>query len=221
MKLLSLMIPSKDKFDDAVHGILNRTEYAHLKNPIKDFIKDIKDNLSNALQKWFKKKLLNMDNPAKVSDTLSTVFMIIGILAIMAIIVIIIVKINKTFERKKRVKEILGEKIDHRTTPATLRQKALSFKNTGDLRQAVRFEFIALLLLMHEKNLVYLDETKTNEEIFKYLRKSNFDRADVFKRISDIFNQTWYGHRLADEESYNQWSEGVELLWKKVIEYEG
>jgi hypothetical protein len=214
------MIPTKNQFDDTVNGILKRTEYAHFKNPIKDFINKAKESLKEALASWFKKNFSNMDNTAAVSDKLSTIFMIIGILVIVAIIIVIIVKVNKTFERKRRVKEILGEKIDDRTTPSSLKRKALSFRETGDLRQAIRYDFIALLLLMHEKNLVYLDETKTNEEIFKYLRKNSFDRVDVFKRISDIFNSAWYGHRIDDEDSYKSWSNSIALLWDEVIKYE-
>jgi hypothetical protein len=214
------MIPTNNEFDDTVQDILKRAEYTHLKNPISDLINKLKDMISEALERWFKKNLSNLDNGAAVSEALSTVFMIVGILAIVVIIVIIIVKVNKTFERKKRIKEILGEKIDERTTPRGLRQKASSFSEAGDLRQAIRFEFIALLLLMHEKNLVYLDETKTNEEIFKYLRKNNFERAELFKNTADIFNYTWYGHKALKEESYKQWSSSFEVLWNGVIKHE-
>jgi hypothetical protein len=221
VRLLSLVIPSKNQFDDTVHSILKRTEYTHLRNPLKDFMDKAKESLKETLLKWFKKNFANMDNAAAISDRLSTIFMIIGILVIAAIIVVIIVKVNKTFERKRRVKEILGEKIDGRTTPSSLRQKASSFREAGDFRQSIRYDFIALLLLMHEKNLVYLDETKTNEEIFKYLQKNSFDRVDIFKRISDIFNSTWYGHRIADKDSYKAWSNSLELLWNEVIKYEG
>lgn len=220
MRLLSLVIPSKSQFDDTVHNILNSTEYTHLKNPLKDFMDKAKESLKETLLNWFKKNFSNMDNAAVISDSLSTIFMIIGILVIATIMVVIIVKVNKTFERKRRVKEILGEKIDDRTTPSSLRQKASSFGKAGDLRQAIRYDFIALLLLMHEKNLVYLDETKTNEEIFKYLRKNSFDRVDIFKRISDIFNFTWYGHKIYDEDSYKSWSNSIALLWNEVIKYE-
>ena len=221
MKLLSLVIPSKNEFDDTVHNIFKSTEYTHLKNPLKDFINKTKETLKEMLVKWFKKNLSNMDDAAAVSDRLSTIFMIIGILTIVAIIVIIIVKVNKTFERKRRVKEILGERIDDRTTPNSLKQKALSFREAGDLRQAIRYDFIALLLLMHEKNLVYLDETKTNEEIIKYLRKSSFERVDIFQQISAIFNSNWYGYKLTDEEGYKAWSHSIGLLWNEVIKYEG
>lgn len=220
MKLLSLMIPSKNDFNSTVNKILNSAEYKHLKNPIRDFTNKLKEKLNEVLRKWFMKNLSKLDNAAQISDAVSTVFIIIGLMTILAIVIIIIVKINKTFEKKNRIKEILGEKIDDKTTPGSLRKTAASYRSNGDLRNAIRYEFIALLLLMHEKSLVYLDETKTNEEILRYLNKNNFKASDTFKEISDIFNSVWYGNKTFNEEGYKHWSTTIEPLWRRVAEYE-
>jgi hypothetical protein len=220
VKLLSLIIPTKSEFENTVDTILKSTEYRHLKNPLRDFIDKAKSTIKNWFLKWIEKTFSNVKNPGEISDTLSTIFMIIGILVILAIIVVIVLKINKGFERKRRVKEILGEKIDARTTPQSLRQKAADFIQAGDLRQAVRYDFIALLLLMHEKNLVYLDETKTNEEIYKYLKKNEFSILDKFKNLIDNFNFTWYGHKELDMTSYGKWNDDIKQVWNEVLKHE-
>lgn len=220
MKLLSLIIPSKNEFDSTVHNIFQSAEYRHFKNPLRDVIDNIKRTMKEWFSKWLQRTFSNMSNVKEISETLSTIFMIIGILVIVAIIVIIILKINKGFEKKRRVKEILGEKIDDKTTPLSLRQKASAFIQSGDLRKAIRYEFIALLLLMHEKNLVYLDETKTNEEIYRYLKKNDFSNLFDFRNLIDIFNSTWYGHKTFDENSYDRWDESMKLLWNEVIKHE-
>jgi hypothetical protein len=215
------MIPTKNEFDNTIHSILNRADYKHLKNSFRDIINNVKDNIKEAISKWIEKRFSSLGEAEAISDKLSSAFMIIGILAIVAIIIVIIVKINKTFERKRKVREILGEKIDDRTTPASLKQKASSFREAGDFRQAIRYDFIALLLLMHEKNLVYLDESKTNEEIYKYLRKNNFSMSDVFKNLGEMFNSTWYGNKTSGEQNYIKWSNGISLMWNEVIKHEG
>lgn len=220
MKLLSLMVPSKNEFDNSVINIVKSPGYSHLKNGFNDFIGNIKSAISQWLMKLLKKLFNNMDSAAAVSDRLSTIFIIVGIIAIIAIIIIIIVKVNKTLERKRKVKEILGEKIDERTTPNSLRQKALSFSEVGDLRQAIRYDFIALLLLMHEHNVVYLDETKTNEEIYKYLRKNNFSILEGFKYLIDCFNSAWYGHKEFNKEDYKYWSSNINVIWNEVTKHE-
>jgi hypothetical protein len=216
----SLRIPSEIQFDNTIKDILKGVAYRHLNNPIKDLYEGVKA----AIQKWLLNILVktfsNIPNPESLSKNVSTIFMIIGIIAIVAIVIIIIVKINKTLEKRGRIKEILGERIDDNTTPKSLRLKAETLYKEGNYREAIRFDFIGLLLLMHEKNVVFLDETKTNKEIFEYLSKKSFLHIEVFGYLSNAFNSSWYGHKHSDEESLKAWSNNINVLWNEVISYE-
>lgn len=209
-----------EKFQSTVDKILNSSEYSHLKGGLRDLIDGLKEKLQQWLVKLLSNTFSNLESANVMSEKLSLIFMIIGILAIVTIIVIIVVKISKTFERKRRVKEILGEKIDDNTTPISLINKADGYKNQGDFRQAIRYKFIGLLLLLHEKTLLYLDETKTNEEIYNYLRKSKISFLEDFKELIDIFNASWYGHRDCNETVYDKWNENFKVVWNEVINYE-
>jgi hypothetical protein len=73
---------------------------------------------------------------------------------------------------------------------------------------------------MHNRNLLYLDETKTNEEIYSNLKKLNFKGLKVMKLTMDLFNSSWYGHKAFNRESYTGWTEELSLLWNEVVEYE-
>jgi hypothetical protein len=214
------MIPSNKEFDSTVNKILQGSEYKHLKNSLLDFVQKIKELIIQWIQKVISKTISNIPDQDAISDNLANIFMIIGLLLIFIIVVLIIVKVSKTFERKTRIKEILGEKINDKTTPSSLRHTAVSFEAEGDFRQAIRYEFIAILLLMHEKNVLYLDETKTNEEIYKYLKKNKFPRLSVFKSLINDFNSSWYGHRLCDNENYEKVTQSINLLWNEVLDYE-
>jgi hypothetical protein len=220
VKLFSVMSPSNTEFDQTVHKILQRSEYAHLKSALSDFIRRIKEGISEWLLKILKKTFSNLKNPSQVSDKLSTIFIIIGLLVIIGIIIIIVIKVSKTFEKKARLKEILGERIDDKTTPYSLRQSAITFAQKGDFRQAIRYDFIALLFLMHGRNLIYLHETKTNQEIYNYLKKNNFFMLKEFHNMINTFNDFWYGHKLCSVETYKHWQESVNLMWDEVISYE-
>lgn len=214
------MLPTKGEFDNVIKGILNSLEYKHLNNVLREFI----DNIKDFLFQWFIKILQKIDiklaNPTEISKKLSVWFMIIGILIIAAIIIIIIVKFNKVLGRNPKVKEILGERITKETTPENLREKAVFFKNEGDLRQSVRYDFIALLLLMHEKNLVYLESNKTNYEIYESIRKSGFTMLDELKSQIEIFNAAWYGNKNLTLEEYEKWLVSLNNLWNGVKNYE-
>lgn len=213
-------VVSKPQFENVIDGILKKAEYRHLKNALRDLIERAKEAIQNWLLNILKKTFSNVEGAGAISNRLSTIFMVIGILVVSAIIVIIILKVNRTFDKKRRVKEILGEKIDSKTTPQSLREKAKTLLSSKDYRQAVRYDFIALLLLMHEKNVVYLDETKTNEEIYNYLKRQKFLSLKDFEYLSRTFNAVWYGHKPLEESSYKLWAQNLEHLWNEVIDYE-
>lgn len=220
MNLISLIVPSKKDFDNEIYNIIQSPSYYHLKNGYSDFFNKIKNDITQWIIKLLNKIFNNADIAAANSEKLSLLFIILGILVIVVIIIVIVVKVNKTFERKRKVKEILGEKINENTTPNSLRKKAVSFLENGDIRKAIRYDFIALLLLMHDNNVIYLEETKTNDEIYKFLRKNKFYLLDNFKFIIDNFNLAWYGNKEYEEESYKYWSSNIILIWNEVTKHE-
>jgi len=220
MIALSLINPSKPEFENAVNKILKQPEYKGLKLGLLDYINMAKEYIYKTVLNLLKHIISNMDTASSLAGTLSTVFIIIGLLAIITIIILIVIRFSKTFEKKSRIKEILGEKIDDRTTPKSLRLKAEAFAKADDYRQAIRFDFIALLLLMHERNLIYLDETKTNEEIYNYLKKGDFSNLMIFKALINDFNDNWYGHKVWNLDLYKIWKDNIGLIWNEVIYHE-
>ena len=220
MKFLSLIITSKSKFDNTVHNILQKPEYKSLRNTVMDFIENIKEKLSNWFLGILKRIFSNMNVSSSDSDKLSIIFIILAVSVAIAVIVFIIVKFYKNHQKRYRISEILGERIDSKTTPESIKNKAGVYASQQDFRQALRYDFIALLLLMHESNVVYLDETKTNEEIFSYLKIKNFNKMNIFRNLIDIFNNTWYGNKLCDGDRYKKWQENINEFWNEVINYE-
>ncbi|MBU3074522.1 hypothetical protein [Clostridium estertheticum] len=220
MNVLSIIIPSNQEFDNTINKILQGSDYKHLRNGVGDFIQNSKDIISQWIQKIFRKTISSINLKNSVSDNLATVFIIIALILIALIVILIIVKLSKSFERKERIKEILGEKIHDKTTPSSLRSLAISFEVKDDYRQAIRYYFISILLLMHEKSIIYLDETKTNEEIYKCLLQNKFSDSSVLEYVIIDFNSSWYGHKIFNKETYDKTLQNINLLWKGVLSYE-
>lgn len=220
MKELSIIIPSSLKFDNTINKILQGFEYKHLRSGVGDFIQKCKDIISQWIQKIFNKTISSINFKNSVSDNLANIFIIIALILIALIVILIIVKVSKSFERKERIKEILGEKINDKTTPSSLRSLAVSYEVKDDYRQAIRYYFIAILLLMHEKTIIYLDETKTNEEIYKCLLQNKFFDPSVLLYVIIDFNSSWYGHKIFNKQAYDKTLQNINLLWKGVLAYE-
>lgn len=104
------MIPSETQFNDTVQEILKGAEYKHLNNAFSDMIEGIKETLIKLILKVLENTFSNMSNVSSISENLSTVFIIIGILILLGLIIFISIKISKSFEKRQRIREILGEK---------------------------------------------------------------------------------------------------------------
>lgn len=209
---------SQVDFDNTVNQILSKSEYRSINNQLRNFI----NNLRYIIRNWIIDTLRNIswNIPFSAADNLSTIFIIVAILLLIAIIVLVIVTIIKGLDKDVRVKEILGEKITKETTSLTFKNKAEELQKKGRYREAIRYDFIAILLLMHEKRILYLDKAKTNKEIYLYLKKNPFTQIKKFGELIDIFNISWYGHKLCQLENYETWNKKFNHLWSVVISYE-
>lgn len=88
------------------------------------------------------------------------------------------------------------------------------------MTQAIRLDFIALLFLMHEKRLLYLEESKTNKEIEKTIKEKKLYNIDKFHYLSETFNAVWYGKKYCNQETFTSWQEHINIVWKEVNGYE-
>lgn len=209
---------TRTEFDKAVDRVLSRPEYVHLKGGIQDFFESIKEAIGHWFRKVLEKVFSDLSPSSSIPKSTAIVFLIIGLIGFLAIVVFIAVKASRTFSRKPAIKEILGEKIGAGTTTNSLREKAAAYMKNGEYRLAVRYEYIALLLFMHEKNVIYLDETKTNDEITTYLAKKDFKPISVFRDLVQLFNASWYGHKTLQGTMYEKWRNDSNLIWSTVNE---
>ncbi|MDP4091643.1 MAG: hypothetical protein Q8930_20565 [Bacillota bacterium] len=216
MELLYIIDPTKTEFSNTVDKIAGRPEYKNLASSIADFVANIRQRIEEELMKLLAGTVSKAANAFSISSGASTVILILSLLIILALIVFIVIRIGKSFERRRKVTEILGEKIDEDTTPVTLKKKAALSLAEGDIRGAIRYDFIALLLMMHEKNILYLDEAKTNEEMYYFLKRREFKLLANFRYCIDTFNLVWYGHKAEDREIYEKWSYNLNELWNGV-----
>ncbi|WP_040214430.1 hypothetical protein [Clostridium polynesiense] len=220
MRLLSLIITSPTEFENSIQNILNKPEYSHLVRDSETLMDKFRRTLMRKIVDFMQKHFSGANFSPEAPEMLSDIFMIIGIILLVALIIFVVMKTNKVLKNRNKLQEILGERIDEAATPQSLKNKASTLKEKGEYREAIRMDFIALLFLLHEKSLLYLDETKTNEEIYKYLMKENFFKLKEIKELMNIFNFIWYGNKACTQDMYNSWNSKTELLWNEVMTVE-
>lgn len=205
-----LAAPTRESFDKTIEEILNKLQYQHLRQ-----YTDIMEGITEQINSWIKNWLRVDFQHEEITSTASSIsngVVVIGSILIVLIVIFIILNIKKMVKKDKKVKRILGEIIDEKTTEEELKERARSYKKLGEYREALRYSFIALLFQMHGKNLLHLDETQTNSEIVSMLRRDNFMNIELFEKAVGLFNETWYGHRIVNNDTYKAWEDIIRVL---------
>lgn len=97
------------------------------------------------------------------------------------------------------------------TTSTAARELAASSEELGDYRRAIRYLYLASLLLLDERGLIRYDPALTNREHLRQLR----DKPEVLAHLRPVvntFDRVWYGFAPVDATLYDQFRSEVEAL---------
>lgn len=207
----------KEDFDRVVGEILNKAEYRRLQNDYADIIERIR----NTIMEWIEvilEKFFSMEGKLGTSAFgISNGIVIICLMLLVILVIVLFLSMKRVVGQNRTVRTIYGEKISSSTTAEGLRNKAIEYRKHGYYREAIRVGFISLLLKMDEKNLLYLDPAKTNEEMVAILRNSNFKYVDIFQSLTYLFNEAWFGRKKIHEEEFSLWEKKLDELWNGVL----
>lgn len=89
--------------------------------------------------------------------------------------------------------------------------QARSSSEAGDLREAVRYLYLAALLALEAGGHIRLDRTHTNRELLADLSPRP-ELARRFRSVSETFDRVWYGFQTISREDYSSYAETVAEL---------
>ncbi len=214
MKIINFVLTTFQNFEKVIKDIVNSPEYSHLRIKEEGLFK----SLYQRLLEWFREHILNaLEGDGYIAGDgklISSLFIVFIIVAVIALIIFVLFKTNINYG--SRPKDILGEKIHGYTTPISLRERAEEALNKGDYREAVRLQYIALLLLLHEVKLLYLEDSMTNYEIYIKLKNNDFHSLDNMAYVMEVFNSVWYGNKKITSLDYEGFKERNQVLWNEV-----
>lgn len=72
----------------------------------------------------------------------------------------------------------------------------------GNYRNAVRFQYLALLKSLSTQGLIDWDFQKTNSDYYRELK--SMDTKEHFKKVSYLYDHVWYGEFPIDENTYRK-----------------
>lgn len=81
----------------------------------------------------------------------------------------------------------------------------------GDVRQAVRALYLATLVHLHRERQIEYDRAFTNWTYVRQFR-GEADRKSILQRLTQVFDEIWYGERPCEEPQYRDFEQGARAL---------
>lgn len=201
---------SKDEDKQKLAEILRREEYQ--KPEIKD--ESLFQKWWNALWKWledfFPKPSISPQTETNFGS-LKFVLQILIYAAVIGAIGFLVYRFLPSLagrfgfkkKEKKRNRVILGERIGEDESADDLFSEAEHLALEGQLREAIRKGYIALLCELSDRKIIGLARHKTNRDYLRDVRK----RSGLFENMSGLtgsYERNWYGLRPSE---LNDWED--------------
>jgi len=198
-------------FYEAMNEVLDSRRYRHLQ--------ENENSLSESLLNWLDEQLRRMaENQTQTttardpiefelsSNILTWIFGGLGILLLVAAIIFVIFKIIKA--RKNRVisLEEIFEEIKGLTAIDLIRKSDEAY----DRHLAVRYRYIAVLLLLTERQAIDIRPSFTNAIILQQIKQLALKQN--FKVVAETFHIAWFGKKTIDDDKYQAFISSVDTF---------
>jgi hypothetical protein len=148
---------------------------------------------------------VEVPKPAEVSSLAQTILLVAGI----AVVIVVFVY----FARNLQVQQAAIE-TDVNADPTTstdAQSRAEENAQSQDYRSAIRYMYLASLLMLDERGVIHYDSSLTNREHLRHLRDKP-QVYDLLRRVINAFEEVWYGYLPIDEAYYQRFRQQVDEL---------
>ena len=94
----------------------------------------------------------------------------------------------------------------------TIEQLLALGRNAGSRRIAIRYQYIAALLALDEKQTIYIRPSATNALILREIKNNAPHLTEPFSHMAETFHQAWFGHKPVSDEEFVRYNAAVEEL---------
>jgi len=143
------------------------------------------------------------------TETIKRFFIVICAVFAIAAAVFIFLKIRRKKNASLSVEDLLDSLQNGAVTYADLLAQALQLSQNGNFRDAVRFEYAALLWALNIKGVIVLTDNKTNNALLREAAGFNARYYPDFSKVIGAFNAAWFGHKTISAQKYAQNRERV------------
>ena len=196
-------------FDDAVAEVLDHWRYDRLMGRTLDIRRWIVERLEWLFYQIISRLNFPDDTEFNVS-AIATVFGIVGVLlALTAAAIIIRSLLNNRMIKEYNLHDMFRELENRDYTVHELIALSDSIKEE---RYAVRYRYIAALLILNEKQIIKIVPSATNRLIETQIKTHAPYLAPVFNEIAHTFHLSWFGYKEIGNENFERFTKAVSKL---------
>jgi len=195
----------KADLKERLAAILSRPDYARAEQGQSALAR-----LLERFVKWLRSLFPQRDpiSPGRAQAVSRGVQIFVILLALAAIAFVLknfLPRLLDDLKRKQKTKAeariVLGERLEPDQSSADLLAEAERLARAGNLREAIRKGYIALLVELGDRNIISLAQYKTNHD---YLRAVRDVRAlyPSMQALTNSFDLHWYGARNTTEQDW-------------------
>jgi len=195
-------------FDDALYQVLQTRRYDRLTGrttSLRDTIAQRAWQLMDSLLERFDFTLSG--DSAVRPDIIVLLFMVLGGVLLGVAGIVLLRMLLAT--RKAEVHDLsdIFEELERRAyTVAELLHLAHQAHLTGDMRVAVRYGYIAVLLALNERQVITIRPSATNALILRELQEKDPAQVPSFAAVADTYHRVWFGHKPIPPDAYAQFT---------------
>lgn len=211
--MMEVTLPSFETYNDVIDQLTQSLKYVKF----SEWVFDLLQRFLEMLAKLFNRSVPNINFSAGEGSISARIILVIICIIIVALLFFFTYKFLKGRSKRKKLKSILGETITEESTVQGFREKSKKYEHNKNYRLALRMQFIAILLHLHQQNILYQDDSMTVKEMITILKTANFSAFQNFCIIANQFNHIWYGEEELDKEAYKHIQYVEETFWKETL----
>ncbi|MFB6365984.1 DUF4129 domain-containing protein [Paenibacillus elgii] len=197
-----------------LEGILERDEYtAYLRN-------DGRNPVIEWLERMWRKVLdLFPDTAVPPGTPKVLAYVLLGILLAVLVAAIVWLARSLILLRRSRRRSVFRSAAELDRSFAALLREAEECAAEGNYPEAVRRTFLAMLLLMDEREWVRAERWKTNREYEEELYERQPGAVESFKQAASLFELVYYGGGTAGAHEYGRMTELLAPYRREEADY--
>lgn len=194
-----------------VEKILARKEFhqSEERNPIADMINQIGESILEWIRGLFENRkpadAVQFEQAVSNDDMQVVLKIVLILLGAVLLFLIVRLVIRRVYLPGKAKKSKIPKAHDYLENPDLAAEKMRSLMEQGEYTQVLRYLFVVLLLMFHERKIIHIEKWKTNRAYLREIAASSPDLLSPMKELSMVFNACCYGGRTIDQECMSKW----------------